>query len=673
MQPGGVSDIIERFIGHLHIIEEAGRDRIDYQEYYTGRVVLEPQDAAFRDAQTPTPELEETYTRSAHVKISPDFELPRHPLTPDHGDSFLSRFVQPARIVRSPDKVVDQAIGGGGGRMQAKTALYEQGGDDTIADADQINLMHDNDVFLPRPMELVHHLFDGDSADYVMALETSLREWPADMPLAYGSSNDLMDWATARTADTLPDRSDMDSAQELLSGRYINGERQPDEPTEGTQTADAGVQQSEETTQTATAQADGGTAGEDEPFSVRPELVPPVYAYGELDTGQVTLTGGNTADNVAQITDLNGAVGTMIVMGNWLETNAIVQTNVYSDHDHVTLLDGTGNAHVETGGNVADNAAELVTGNPWADLDLPQFHGRFAHVDVVDGDFYDVKAFTQTNWLQDNDITVQESYSAFYRVDTGGNEQYNGFFLHESLDYYDLIIIGGNYHSANLIFQTNIILDDDWVVAMAGGDGTGGDGQSIYTGQNWLFNNAVIRDYGVDEATATPAQLKSMAAEIAAGNEHVDMQAAWGLAGNGSQVLNVLYIDGDYFDLNYLHQVNVILDSDAAIQYRPSEASDTFTQYVSTGNNGASNQAAIVTAGAVDTLYVNGEHYEDSLLVQANIVIDEDDQVVQGTTSDLPPEIVAFTTDIEEHQATSDEPLVNPAPAYHDLLSNVVT
>ncbi len=122
----------------------------------------------------------------------------------------------------------------------------------------------------------------------------------------------------------------------------------------------------------------------------------------------------------------------------------------------------------------------------------------------------------------------------------------------------------------------------------------------------------------------------------------------WFVPGNGSGVLNVLYVTGDYYDINAIWQNNVISDLDTAIQYLaptpPTEnASDgTFTQSVSTGGNHALNEAIIVDVGATSS-FVAGDVYQDTILIQGNLVAENNDKIVHGDPSALVSEIVAFT------------------------------
>ena len=116
----------------------------------------------------------------------------------------------------------------------------------------------------------------------------------------------------------------------------------------------------------------------------------------------VVETGGNNAQNHGYIVDQQGAIGTMLVMGDSYNSNTIVQTNILVDHSAVA---GTApSAHVQTGGNQANNVAEFIQTldqqNPYAS---GYFGGLKWNVDRVNGDYYDVNIVQQLNYMQDND------------------------------------------------------------------------------------------------------------------------------------------------------------------------------------------------------------------------------------------------------------------------------
>jgi hypothetical protein len=121
----------------------------------------------------------------------------------------------------------------------------------------------------------------------------------------------------------------------------------------------------------------------------------------------------------------------------------------------------------------------------------------------------------------------------------------------------------------------------------------------------------------------------------------------WFVPGNGSSTLNALYVTGDYYDINAIWQSNIILDADTAIQYMnsvppPQIAGDgSLQQSVSTGGNKAFNEAIIVDVGST-SVFVGGDVYQDTILIQGNLVGENNDKITNADTSALVPEIVAF-------------------------------
>ena len=89
----------------------------------------------------------------------------------------------------------------------------------------------------------------------------------------------------------------------------------------------------------------------------------------------------------------------------------------------------------------------------------------------------------------------------------------------------------------------------------------------------------------------------------------------------------MLYVTGNYYDINAVWQTNITSDVDVMYQLQNQPVADlmalhpggTVTQSVTTGGNELHNDAAIVDVNP-DATYVKGQIYSDSILVQANLV-----------------------------------------------------
>ena len=92
----------------------------------------------------------------------------------------------------------------------------------------------------------------------------------------------------------------------------------------------------------------------------------------------------------------------------------------------------------------------------------------------------------QTNYLSDNDVATQTSSSSHYNLVGGHNQLGNLAQIFDGEIHYDLIIIQGAYHGMNVIFQNNILLNNDNIVMSADGDAD--SSQSASSGHNSLLN-----------------------------------------------------------------------------------------------------------------------------------------------------------------------------------------
>ncbi|KAB0267727.1 hypothetical protein [Microvirga brassicacearum] len=502
-----------------------------------------------------------------------------------------------------------ESSGPGGSHLQDSqshpASTYESksadGGDDTIANLSQANIGADRDYFSDGPNELgvlPHVASDQPAADMLTLAE----EYNPTTMLPPGESVEFWTSAVVDRHESLA--AGETEAQTIAPGRYVNGKLVALEP-------------SVETAQPAN--------------HTLPE--PPVREVGSTDPAQIAETGGNKLVNAATIADLNEAPSTLIVGGDYYETNAILQTNILQNQD-VVFHDGDAPPMLDSTGSTLDNVANFVV----EELVKQQGHkagplgNLTVNIDYVDGHVMDVKALAQRNYFEDGDVTVQTRYDSYSEIHSGDNTQANVARFADWGKDYDVIIVMGDYHSANLILQTNVVLDDDYIGISCG---SGGSTPSIFSGQNALENEATIAKYGATTFGGINRKLDSLIDDL---NDRDDLDRnAWSdFHGASSGSLNVLFVTGNYYDLNIISQINVLADADFAIQ----GGSDGW-QWLSTGGNSALNQASIVNAGGVYDQHLGGDFYEDSILVQANLMSDGSEAVATDPTA-LVSELVAF-------------------------------
>src|SRR5690606_28810445 len=174
-------------------------------------------------------------------------------------------------------------------------------------------------------------------------------------------------------------------------------------------------------------------------------------------------------------------------------------------------------------------------------------------------------------WIQqytlqsDNDCLVMTATGTTTTVSTGANASFNGVSLSDLGAMYDLILIGGNLYDVNYITQTNILYDNDTISSH---EATGGNTGSVATGGNLLWNQASIHNVGPANWTQGLPDHYLTAFE-GFGNGDYSMPAGFAHDGMyaGDQVLNVLYISGNIYDVNYVSQTNILTDGDQVILY----------------------------------------------------------------------------------------------------------
>lgn len=633
MASGGVTEIVWHFAGYLQIINDIARDRIEYDEGVFRR--LQDDYVTPRPVYSSTPDLEQLHSRGVGLADQPAFEefraprvLPIKSLSPnpplndsDFDSPGVPRFSFPP-------------AGGGGGfaGVEYKISVhYQDGGEQTQLDIRQHNFMLDNDSLLVLP--------EGASLAFDTTLITDHTK-AALQRMAEDANNEIpQEWWIPQTSEGAAEflkthdeemvaRGDTPAPHSVEPGYYLNGELKNPPPELPNATPDIETE--------------------------------PDFGNGR---GQWTEAGTNDSFNAALIVDLGEASRSMIVMGDYFMTNAIFQTNSLIDNDDISVVGG-GDHTVATGDNQTDNIANFVR-NPGIHAELPTiFAGLNWNVDVVEGDFYSLHALVQTNYLIDNDIIVQNNSQVHSEVYGGWNVLGNVAQAFDGTIKYDLIIVEGAYHGVNVIFQNNILLNSDAIRLIAEGIDPQ---QSVQSGGNKLTNSATIEAYGDDNFKPMNDGLSLILDAISKGTTSLDPSYGTLIDGTGG-TFDVLYVKGDYYDVNAIWQTNVTADMNVIIQMiGAAEVPEYFvggdaTQSVTSGMDSLTNDAAIIDVGATNT-FVNGDVYGETILVQANLLPTDEDQALAHDIHTLVPELIAF---VNESEAETQVAPVTPTSATHD-------
>jgi hypothetical protein len=667
MSVAGFNESIWHFLGYLHIAQPVARTEQLLDGSAVKTITIDVV-AAVPPAAKPDLDTEDLSSRAILAPFETQFEEERRPAfaSSDDDDAFRAN----AGAIRAasggaPTKLAVASGGNGGGSAQRVIELeYDDDAQQMLDSILQLNRMADNDIVTSGDIrirngetwsETFRAIESDDAIRGIIAQAESVI--PSDLDLSSTQDTAIVaEFVAMRDHDIAADRIEVQ--QSLAPGRYVDGAPSDETP--------AAVEAGPEIKARETAER---IESDGQIFSV---VTGPSHGVGA-----VVDTGGNEAVNAAGIRDLGGLSASIIIEGDAFLTNAIIQVNVLVDNDHAELIaagpDDMLLGLVQTArgdGNVSHNIAEFVTHDYGATLRGAALTPTWT-IDVVEGDFFSVRALTQINYLTDADGVSQSTASTFYALQTGQNQQVNLANVY-GFDQYDIVIIGGDSHRANWIFQTNVVLDSDWVKALMMPD----DEDATHladAGRNSLVNEARIATYGNDGYSDINDAQRELISSIARGDGTLAPNAEWNLAGSASGQIKVLYITGDYYDINLISQTNIIIDIDQVAQL--AAGADASLAAVVTGGNSALNYASIVDAGTLSgSAFLGGEAYEDSILIQANIVTDEDWISVQ-TAEAYVPEIIAFTGGASaNHQPDNDigAPIRICDPAQLDNPANVL-
>lgn len=643
MASASIEQIISHFAGYLRIFDDVARDRVDYDEGLGPR----PSD----DYTTKRPDYDHPFSPDdmdtdgglvpATIADDPMQVFHGRPLKLTHDPQDIDPDHFPPSLtpnVRLPMPV----SGGGGGHVEHHISVkYQDGGAETQLTVHQHNFLHDDDVNLsPDAQAIAAPLIAALDNDALTTIDRLVADASSEVPANWwmtksdgGAVEFLTSHDTAWAA-----RGGTPDEHSVPAGYYVNGElhERPTEP------------------------------------------APPLKFDDLPDTGhaigQWASLGHNESINAGLIVDLGEGVRTMIVMGDYFKTNAMFQINTIVDKDEIHVSGGQGTPSVSSGGDVANNIADFHQ-NPSIYTDFPaQPAGSHWIVDRVDGNYYSVHAVLQTNYLSDNDVATQVSADSHYNLVGGNNQLGNLAQISDGDIQYDLIVVQGSYHGMNAIFQNNILLNNDRIVMSADG---ADPSQSVNSGSNSLLNDGSIENYGGDDFRELIPGLRTIDNLLASGATSIDPQLGSAIAGNGGP-LHVLYVTGDYYNINAVWQTNITSDVNVIYQLQNQPSADLsglhpdagVTQSVSTGNDELTNKATIVDVNP-DAAYVNGQVYTDSILVQADLVPTGQDHAVNADTHALVTELVAFVDDSQDHHNCGSSNMA-PSPVHADPMASVL-
>jgi hypothetical protein len=539
---------------------------------------------------------------------------------PPHHDAHLP-FAGPHPLGPLPVAEGGGGGGGGGGEEFQITVSYQPGGDQDLIDVRQINLMvNDNQVVddnqINAPSTVV--TMNNDHADNVLTFmeDKAANSIPPNLDLTTATTSDLKAFVDANDSQPLTTQAN-DAPYTFELGQYVNGAPVTDGSDPHQITNDL-----LNTVSDAITQAYAG---------------PPALPTGDHsgDSIQNVSVGSNIEANNAVLTNLEGLSTSLAVLGNYYQTEAIVQTNVFAGMDQFAG-NGTASIAMNTIENIADVQNQVPTLTSGGSGTTTS--GLNWSVDVLNGNLLDIHSLVQTNYLTNNNVVYQTSYYGDSEIVAGSNSLVNSAQFQNLTADYDLIVVEGNYNQDDLIYQTNVLLDNNAVNFNGGGMAS----QSATGGGNSLVNDATIVDTGNHnyqqfnpDAMAVVQALESQAGTV---DPNAVLSAFPNLFGN----INILVVTGNFYDVNYISQTNIMSNSNV-VQLNGSPASPSgATQSVSTGNDITLNAATILDGGSATSPYLQGNYYNDMILIQTNI-LGHEPKIAGQDPNQLVPELVAFT------------------------------
>lgn len=165
----------------------------------------------------------------------------------------------------------------------------------------------------------------------------------------------------------------------------------------------------------------------------------------------------------------------------------------------------------------------------------------------------------------------------------------------------------------------------------------------LSTSDNLLYNKASIEKTGEDIDAEITETFISAIQEFAEGSDEVNEDLVQDDLFLGTELLKVLYVDGDFTTANILSQANILGDSDQIQMAQDHFAAALQKEIlITTGSNIEANFASIKDNGQDSIVMAKGTTYSDALIHQANLVDTNSQAHGAMGIAELANEAVAF-------------------------------
>lgn len=344
---------------------------------------------------------------------------------------------------------------------------------------------------------------------------------------------------------------------------------------------------------------------EDEEEDDTPDMTPDEWDRSDDDEfgeGHTVIAGGNLAVNEVNITVAWVDAPVIAVGGKSVNLTVISQVAVVSDIDQ-------GEPGVQSDTNVvqASFIGTEASEQWWQDDNVAE-PGADPIVSVtwIQGDLWVTNFIKQVIDATDIDKINTEVTASTSLFTLGDNILTNVTNIVELGNFYDLIMIGGNMISVDMLHQTIALLDDD--VYGAGKPEEGDDNLVMNQANLTTTGEDTVEELDMAHAEAMPLQQIDREAFEDALTSNPDYA--------GMELLRVLKIDGDLLQVNSVEQVTLLQDQDDISL----EAAAAVDAAVNGAGNALLNAANITKTGVDSTIMAAGGEYSDLLLHQAALI-----------------------------------------------------
>ncbi|WP_170788968.1 type I secretion protein [Ruegeria lacuscaerulensis] len=351
---------------------------------------------------------------------------------------------------------------------------------------------------------------------------------------------------------------------------------------------------------------------EDQTEDLPEELLPAEWDQfedSEFGEGHTVSTGGNLAVNEVAVTVAWVDAPVIAVGGQSVNVTVVSQVAVVSDID-------TGDAGGQSDTMVVQTSTITVEGNEahWLDDNVAaEGQDPLVAVTWIAGDLVVTNFIQQEIDATDIDHIETEITASSSLYVMGDNVLINVTEILQLGSYYDVILIGGDMISVDIVHQTIVFLDDDEI----------NGGIPDEDDDNLVVNQVALTTMGEDTHEELDASLAGVLPL-----EEMDTEALEDALLNnpdfaGMEQIRVLKIDGDLVQVNAIEQITILQDQD---DINLNGEAGAVASALGAGN-AVLNTAGVVKAG-VDSVVMTGEgEYSDLVLHQASLIDTPDDDL----------------------------------------------